>query len=606
MLDKVESLPLSSKDFKKQKLIEATISTISEYGLSKTTISRVTRAANMSAGIVNFHFDSKEMLLLGTLQSMSDEFRKHIQLALDSSHQPIEKLKAIIDTYFSPPLCDVEKIAVWWAFCSESGARAEYMKICGDQDTWFQEMLLVEIRRMCVEHDIPEAKATAISRGIEGVIDGYWQEYLYQPDNFDIEQAKSTCLDFLDTVFPGSVNENGILPGRDIIPKFSDGLPTWTYYDEEFLELEKQELFRKNWLLVGHISDIPGSRDYLTLDAVGERAIVIRGNDNVLRAFHNVCRHRGAKLKDSRSGQCAHALSCPFHGWTYQLDGKLIAVPAEKTFDSLDKTMNGLVPLDLETWMGFIFVRFDSSNQGEVESLEQQMKPVEQYFEPYQIEKMVPLANSYYEETRPYNWKIIHDIDNEGYHVPVGHPSLQQLYGKSYVDTDINGLAVSYAYINEKPARLWSVKSYQKLLPEFDHLPEQNQKLWFYGTLFPSMVIGLYPDSIEFYMTLPLTTKTTLYRGSSYALPDSRPGMDAIRYLNRRINRETEIEDESFVRWMQEGMQSSAFPESKLSSLESGVRSFHKKIQARLPVANLLHHPGTGHVREINNSLTPE
>ena len=80
MLDKVKSLPLSSKDFKKQKLIEATISTISEYGLSKTTISRVTRAANMSAGIVNFHFDSKEALFIAVIDdalqdAVEDAFR---------------------------------------------------------------------------------------------------------------------------------------------------------------------------------------------------------------------------------------------------------------------------------------------------------------------------------------------------------------------------------------------------------------------------------------------------------------------------------------------------------------------------------------------------
>ena len=139
----------------------------------------------------------------------------------------------------------------------------------------------------------------------------------------------------------------------------SDCLPTWAYSDPELLELEKETIFRKNWLLVGHVNDMPNARDYLTLDAMGERALVIRGNDNQIRGFHNVCRHRGAKLLNSSSGQCAHALTCPFHGWTYQLDGKLIGVPAENTFENLEKSTSGLVPLDLEIWMGFVFIRFN-------------------------------------------------------------------------------------------------------------------------------------------------------------------------------------------------------------------------------------------------------
>ncbi len=604
MLDKTKTPAESGKDFKKQKLIEATIRTISEYGLSKTTVAKVTKTARMSAGIVNFYFDSKEKLLLGTLQSMSDEFRIQIQHAIASSTQPLQKIRAIVDCYFSLPLCDVEKIAVWWAFCSESGARKEYMKICGDQDAWFHQMLHTEISCICPDYAVPVSRALAISRGLEGIIDGYWQDFLYQPDSFDPDLARSTCLDFLDTVFPGSASALGADGLKPEVIGESECLPTWTYYDEEFLELEKKELFRKNWLVVGHISDMPEARDYLTLDAVGERAIVIRGNDNKIRAFHNVCRHRGAKLKDSRSGKCAHALSCPFHGWTYQLDGKLIAVPAENTFDSLDKSANGLVPLDMEIWMGFIFIRFDSRNLGASSSVKEQMQPVEKHFQLYRIEDMVPLENTRFEELRPYNWKIIHDIDNEGYHVPVGHPALQQLYGKSYIDTDVDGVSVSHACINEKPGRLWSVKNYQKLLPGFDHLPEDNQKLWWYGAVFPSMMFGLYPDSIEFYMTLPVTTKSTIYRGGSYALPDSRRGIEAVRYLNRRINTETEKEDESFVRWMQEGMQSSAFPEQNLSKTEQGVLRFHKRIQSRIPVSNLREHPGKGRVISANERLS--
>ncbi len=384
-----------------------------------------------------------------------------------------------------------------------------------------------------------------------------------------------------------------------MIDDFSDCLAKWCYRDEALFDLECDQLFRSNWMLVAHISDIPDNRDFLTFEVAGESAIVIRGHDHKLRAFHNVCRHRGSRLLDADSGQCAPTLSCRFHGWTYQLDGELIGVPAQSTFPNLDKTTKNLVPVDLEIWMGFIFIRFVPGGV----SLAETMKPVEDRLRPYRLPEMLPLKNSHCPDVLLCNWKIVHDIDNEGYHVPVGHPQLQELYGKHYSDHLIEGHCVSTARLNDKPGKSWSVRNYQQLLPQFDHLPEENQRLWFYIGIFPNMVLGLYPDSIEYYMTIPVSTQKTILKGASYALPDSRRGMDAVRYLNRRINRITGDEDESFVMRMHEGMKSSAFPEPELSSLESGVREFHHRIQAVLPVTRLKQSPGTDKMVEVNNAM---
>ena len=381
-----------------------------------------------------------------------------------------------------------------------------------------------------------------------------------------------------------------------------DLLAPWTYHSEEFLQLEIEHLFKKQWLLAGHLSDIPERRDYLTFDAVGECALVVRGNDNQVRAFHNICRHRGAKLVEGARGRCPHALTCPFHGWTYRLDGGLSAVPAANTFDNLDKAKNGLVPLAMEIWMGFIFVRY----QGTGPSLAQTMKPVEHLAALYRMHEMKPLEDSRFEELRPYNWKAIHDIDNEGYHVPLGHPALQQLYGKNYRDDSIGGVPVAYAYLNEQPGKLWSVRHYQKLLPAFAHLPRDHQRLWFYISLFPSMVLAIYPDSMEFYMSIPVAAGSTRRIGGAYALPDERREVRAARYLSARINRVTDREDDEFVRRLQHGMKSSAFPEPRLSSLEHGVREFHRAIQQVLPVAALAHAPRAGTLTRVNEEMDVE
>jgi len=376
-----------------------------------------------------------------------------------------------------------------------------------------------------------------------------------------------------------------------------DTLAPWTYLSPEFFELETT-LFKSHWMLAGHISELQQPGDYITFDAVGERAIVIVDEAKIIRSFHNVCRHRGATLLNNW-GQCKNRINCPFHGWSYGLDGSLQGVPLPHTFTDLNKANFGLKPVQVELWQGFVFINFSDT----ADSVANQYKGIEQEIAPYQIAEMEPLAERY-DRIKPYNWKVIHDIDNEGYHVPVGHPSLQQLYGQSYKDDFINGISVSEAVMNDKPAKLWSVRNYQKLLPPFNHLPEHRQKSWWYIGMFPNAVIALYPDSIEYYMTIPVSVDKTRYVGCTYGLPDTRREVAACRYLNGRINGITEEEDESFVEDMQEGMRSSVFPEPTLSSVEQGVKQFHHKIQTMFPVARLRDEPAMGNVARVNQKLS--
>lgn len=375
-----------------------------------------------------------------------------------------------------------------------------------------------------------------------------------------------------------------------------DTLAPWTYLSSEFFDLESS-LFKNHWMLVGHISELDKPGDFVTFDAVGERAVVIVDEQNQLRGFHNVCRHRGAKLLDG-SGHCKHRINCPFHGWSYKLDGTLASLPLPETFSNLNKEEFGLPPIKVEQWHGLVFINFDAESQ----SLAEHLQSVEAEVAPYNIANMQPIIDKY-DELKPYNWKVIHDIDNEGYHVPVGHPSLQQLYGQSYEDRIESGIPISDATINEKPAQLWSVRNYQKLLPEIDHLPAHRQKSWWYIGLFPNTVIALYPDMVEFYMTVPVTVDSTRYIGRAYALPTADRKIKACRYLNLRINGITEREDESFVYDMQEGMRSSAFPEPELSSTEQGVLHFHQKIQQSFPVTTLRSEPAPGTLVDVNSTL---
>ena len=122
-------------------------------------------------------------------------------------------------------------------------------------------------------------------------------------------------------------------------------LPGWLYHDEEFFAHEAERVFRPSWQVVCHVNDIPKPGDYHTFDFLNEAIIVIRGDDGVVRAFHNVCRHRASRLVDGPSGHCNVRLTCRYHAWSYDLRGKLAGIPFRDTFVGLDPAEHGLKPV---------------------------------------------------------------------------------------------------------------------------------------------------------------------------------------------------------------------------------------------------------------------
>ena len=378
------------------------------------------------------------------------------------------------------------------------------------------------------------------------------------------------------------------------------GLPAWAYTNRELFELEKDVLFRRHWQVAGHIGDIPEPGDYLCLDIVGERAIIVRDRDDEIRGFHNVCRHRGSRVVAGDHGSCRTALVCPFHGWSYNLDGTLRSVPARRTLPDLDPITHGLKPVELEIWMGFIFVRFQPGPQPSVAEL---MGGFAAEVALYRSEEMVA-SSGIGGSSIPVNWKAVRDVDNEGYHVPIAHPALQDLYGNHYYDEQLsNGCTRSFGPFNDDPGRLWSVRNYRKLLPKVGHLPESHQNAWLYLGLFPNAVLFFYPDSIGFYQEIPVSSGETIQRGADYVLPGACREMRAAHYLNWRINRETMQEDVQLTIWSCEAALSSGYDGIILSDLEYGVRAHHDGLRRLIPVLTLEDAPAAGTLAAVNATM---
>ena len=373
----------------------------------------------------------------------------------------------------------------------------------------------------------------------------------------------------------------------DVDPDAGWSLPAWTYSDPEFFEAEVARVIRPSWQIVCHVSDIPNIGDFHTLDYAGESVVVVRGKAGALNAFTNVCRHRGARLLDGPSG-CAKKLVCPYHAWTYDLDGRLTGVPMRDTY-TMDTSRHGLASVELEVWRGFVFVRLDGGGP----SVAAMMAPYEAEVAPYRFEDLRAFGRVTL-RPRTVNWKNIGDNYSDGLHIAVAHPGLKRLMGDGYGVEASAHVDKMWGPILDKPSANPSERAYQRFLPTVPHLPPERQRLWTYFKLWPNLAFDIYPDQVDFMQWLPVSPTQTLIREIAYALPDDRREMKAARYCNWRINRQVNAEDTGLVQRVQDGMASASFTVGPLSEREVALRNFCRKIRHIIPAARQHHAPVPG------------
>lgn len=359
-------------------------------------------------------------------------------------------------------------------------------------------------------------------------------------------------------------------------------LPAWLYHDPEFHAVEMARVLRPSWQIVCHLSELPEAGDWRTLDYLGESILVVRGDDGAVRAFTNVCRHRGSRLVDGAGG-CARKLVCPYHAWVYELDGRLSGVPLKSTYPDFALAEHGLAPVDHEVWRGFVFVRLAPG----LPSVAEMMAPLDAEVAPYRFEEMLPLG-PVRSRPRALNWKNLCDNYSDNLHIAPAHPGLKRLFGANYT-TQAAGWVdrLGGPLLDVAAGGSWSERAYARLLPPVEHLPAERQRHWWYIKLWPNIAFDIYPDGIDFMQFLPTGPVSTMLRETSYALPDSRRAMRAARYLNARINRDVNAEDTVLVGRVQAGMGSSSFTVGPLSETEVCLRSFAAKLRGLIPEARL-------------------
>ncbi len=367
-------------------------------------------------------------------------------------------------------------------------------------------------------------------------------------------------------------------------------LPAWTYSNAEFFDVEMERIFRPAWQIVCHESDLAQPGDFQRIDYIGESIILMRGEDGAVRAFTNVCRHRGARIVEEASG-CAKKLVCPYHGWTYETDGRLTGVPMKSGYGAgFALADHGLAAVEVEAWQGFLFVRLADDGGP---SVAQMMAPYLEEIAQYRFADLRALGRVTV-RPRAVNWKNIGDNYSDGLHIAMAHPGLKRLMGDGYGVEASAHADKMWGPIIERPSRNISERAYQHFLPPVPHLSPERQRLWTYFKLWPNFAFDIYPDQVDFMAWIPVSPTQTMIREISYAIPDERREMRAARYLNWRINRQVNAEDTELVGRVQAGMASRSFTVGPLSEDEVALRHFCGRVRDLIPQARLHRAPETG------------
>jgi phenylpropionate dioxygenase-like ring-hydroxylating dioxygenase large terminal subunit len=369
--------------------------------------------------------------------------------------------------------------------------------------------------------------------------------------------------------------------------KAAHALPAWVYNHAELTRLEIERVLKPSWQIVCHINSIPKPGDYQTFDLGPESVIVLKDRDGSIRGYHNVCRHRGARLLDG-SGNCPATITCPYHGWSYRHDGSLIGVPMRDTFPGLDRAAHGLRPVRVDTALGFVFVCL----AGDPTPVAKTWGRLAEELAAYRLDEMVPLTPI---STDVWNvdWKIAMDNYLESYHVPIGHPGLYRMFTPDYDDTaTVPGVARGVSWMREQPSSKWAERLYQKLVGgAATHLPEAERRCWRFYSALPNLGIDVFPDQMDFFQLLPAGPGKCMVRGAVFGLPGSSRELRAVRYLSNRINTQVNNEDKWLCDRVQRGLASSSYTPGPLSHLERHMLEFHDLLRARIPEFHLASPP---------------
>ena len=274
-------------------------------------------------------------------------------------------------------------------------------------------------------------------------------------------------------------------------------LPGRYFTSPDIFAEETEKIFLQRWLCVGRESRIARPGQYSLQSIAGESVIVVRDRQQTIRAYYNVCRHRGTRLCEEREGQFSGTIQCPYHAWTYTLDGQLVGAPSADTIEDFDKADWPLHAIAVATWEGFIFINLGA----DPEPFADAFAPVMERFSRFNMPALAAHRRIDYELTC--NWKLVVQNYSECHHCPLVHPALVKLSTPTSGENDlITGpfLGGYMDIVDESESLTLSGRTCGAMVGE---LPADDLKRVYYYSLFPNVLLSLHPDYVMYHTIWP-------------------------------------------------------------------------------------------------------
>jgi glycine betaine catabolism A len=349
-------------------------------------------------------------------------------------------------------------------------------------------------------------------------------------------------------------------------------LPQQYFTSASVFEEERIKIFAQHWVLVGHQSQIAKAGDYFTAQVAGESLIVVRDQRSTIRGFYNVCRHRGTRLCEDNAGQ-VRAIQCPYHAWTYGLDGRLIGAPHMDDVPGFNKTAYSLHAVNLALWEGFIFVNLadaenTSTERGGYLPLEERFEPLAGKFTHWNLPNLHSAKRITYDVRA--NWKLIFENYSECYHCPGVHPALQKLTPYDLAENDLCEGPFLGGFMPLTKGKSLTMSGNACALPVGDIKAKDHARVFYYS-IFPNMLLSMHPDYVMVHQVWPKSPERTHILCDWFFHPEaagvSDPGYnpeDAIEFWDM-----TNKQDWHVCELSQQGIASRAYEPGPYSPRES-------------------------------------
>jgi glycine betaine catabolism A len=342
-------------------------------------------------------------------------------------------------------------------------------------------------------------------------------------------------------------------------------LPRDAYTSPRVFAFEQERFFAGSWTCVGREGDLEATGDQRAVRVGGAGVLLVRGTDGRARAFANTCRHRGHELLGVGEQTTRRTVLCPYHAWTYDLDGSLRVAPGFREHAEFRPTKHGLVELPLESWHGFLFV----NGSGDAPPFAEHVGALDELVAPYQPARLVPLASHAYDLAC--NWKVVLENYHECYHCPLIHPELCQVSPPASGDNfELDGAWVGGTMDLKDHAATMSLDGHSDGVP-IPGLDAERLRTVAYLGLFPNLLLSLHPDYLMTHLVEPLGPDLSHVVCTWYFPPEAtgRPGFDpayAVEFWDR-----TNRQDWAACESVQRGMASPHFQPGPLAPAEDAV-----------------------------------